>query len=55
MKSSCENCYRKLPSESDEAMVCSYGCTYCMECVNDVLNNVCPNCGGSFQNRLKKR
>lgn len=32
-------------------MICTYECTFCADCVRDVLHNVCPNCGGGFQLR----
>jgi hypothetical protein len=51
MKSNCENCHKKLSHESDEAMICSYECTFCKDCVTNVLENICPNCGGDFQKR----
>ncbi|MEP7143235.1 MAG: DUF1272 domain-containing protein [Ferruginibacter sp.] len=47
----CENCGRKLPNESTEAMICTFECTFCTGCVNNVLRNVCPNCGGGFEKR----
>lgn len=47
----CENCDKSLPNESDEAMICTYECTFCKECVDLVLRNVCPNCGGGFEKR----
>lgn len=47
----CENCGKKLPNESDEAMICSFECTFCKDCVDNVLHNVCPNCGGGFEKR----
>ncbi len=47
----CENCAKPLPNDSDEAMVCTFDCTFCRDCVNDVLENVCPNCGGGFEKR----
>ena len=28
--------------------MCSYECTFCKPCVDTVLSNVCPNCGGGF-------
>ena len=28
--------------------MCSYECTFCVSCVDTVLHNVCPNCGGGF-------
>lgn len=48
---SCENCDKSLPNESNEAMICSLDCTFCKDCVDDVLKNVCPNCGGGFEKR----
>jgi hypothetical protein len=35
-----------LPPASPEARICSYECTFCAACVEEVLGNVCPNCGG---------
>ncbi len=32
-------------------MICTYECTFCAECVENVLENVCPNCGGGFEKR----
>jgi len=48
---SCENCDKALPNNSDEAMICTLDCTFCKECVDEVLQNVCPNCGGGFEKR----
>ncbi|MGB8110055.1 MAG: DUF1272 domain-containing protein, partial [Pseudolabrys sp.] len=36
---------------SAEARICSYECTFCADCVETKLNNVCPNCGGGFVSR----
>lgn len=47
----CENCGKKLPNESTEAMICTYECTFCSDCVSNVLYDVCPNCGGGFEKR----
>jgi len=47
----CENCACDLPPESSEARICSFECTFCRRCVEGVLANVCPNCGGGFQRR----
>ena len=44
----CENCARRLPPASLEARICSYECTFCADCVETRLHNVCPNCGGGF-------
>jgi hypothetical protein len=40
-----------LPADSTEAMICSYECTFCKKCVDEILENVCPNCGGGFCRR----
>ncbi|MGB1206645.1 MAG: DUF1272 domain-containing protein [Chitinophagales bacterium] len=47
----CENCDKSLPNESSEAMICAYECTFCKDCVEQILMNVCPNCGGGFEKR----
>ncbi|MBK9271450.1 MAG: DUF1272 domain-containing protein [Saprospiraceae bacterium] len=51
LKPTCENCNTSLPPESVDAMICSFECTFCKDCVEQVLENVCPNCGGEFQPR----
>jgi hypothetical protein len=51
LRPSCEHCNRALPPESAEAWICSYECTFCGDCVENVLSNVCPNCGGGFMPR----
>ena len=48
LRPTCEHCNRKLPPESVDAMICSFECTFCNTCVEAVLGNVCPNCGGGF-------
>ncbi len=47
----CENCGKNLPNDSNEAMICTYECTFCDTCVEHILENVCPNCGGGFEKR----
>lgn len=47
----CENCGKDLPNDSKEAMICTFECTFCSECANNILENVCPNCGGGFEKR----
>jgi len=37
-----------LPPTSLAACICTYECTFCAACVDDILKNVCPNCGGGF-------
>ena len=48
LRPNCELCDKDLPPQSDEARICSYECTYCADCVDKVLHNVCPTCGGNF-------
>ena len=51
LRPSCEHCNAALPPESVEARICSFECTFCAHCVDSVLGNVCPNCGGGFMPR----
>jgi hypothetical protein len=48
LRPTCEHCGKALPPNATEARSCSYECTFCAECVQEVLGNVCPNCGGGF-------
>ncbi len=48
LRPSCEHCKKALPPAALEARICSYECTFCTDCVDAVLGNVCPNCGGGF-------
>ena len=48
LRPTCENCNKPLPPDSLEARICSFECTFCAACVETVLGNVCPNCGGGF-------
>ena len=48
LRPTCENCNKPLPPASTEARICSYECTFCAACADEVLGNVCPNCGGGF-------
>ena len=47
LRPNCECCDKDLPPQAD-ALICTYECTFCATCVDDVLENVCPNCGGGF-------
>ena len=48
LRPDCENCSKPLPPNATDAMICSFECTFCTDCVTRVLSNVCPNCGGGF-------
>jgi len=51
LRPNCEHCNKPLPPDSTEARICSYECTFCATCVDTILYNVCPNCGGGFTPR----
>ena len=51
LRPNCEWCDRDLPPASPDARICSYECTYCADCVDGILQNVCPTCGGGFARR----
>lgn len=48
LRPSCEHCNKALPPDATDARICSFECTFCVDCVENVLHNVCPNCGGGF-------
>jgi hypothetical protein len=48
LRPNCEYCDSDLPPNSMDARICSYECTFCADCVESKLQNVCPNCGGGF-------
>ena len=51
LRPNCEYCDKDLPPHATDARICSYECTFCAECVDTKLHNVCPNCGGGFERR----
>ncbi|MGB7975185.1 MAG: DUF1272 domain-containing protein [Roseiarcus sp.] len=48
LRPNCEYCDKDLPPAATEARICSFECTFCADCVEQHLRNVCPNCGGGF-------
>ena len=48
LRPNCECCDKDLPPESTEAMICTFECTFCTECVENRLGGSCPNCGGNL-------
>jgi hypothetical protein len=48
LRPNCEYCDKDLPPDATDARICSYECTFCADCVDTKLHNVCPNCGGGF-------
>ena len=51
LRPNCEYCDKDLPPNAMDARICSYECTFCADCVDNKLHNVCPNCGGGFAPR----
>ena len=51
IRPSCEHCNKALPFDAEDAMICTFECTFCKECVEGILQHICPNCGGSFEKR----
>ncbi len=55
MKGNCEKC-NSSTKEQEVAYICSYECTFCESCTNE-MNSICPNCSGELvrrPTRLKK-
>ncbi|MFN0026731.1 MAG: DUF1272 domain-containing protein [Acidimicrobiales bacterium] len=51
LRPNCEYCDADLPPAATDAMICTFERTFCAACVEDILGNVCPNCGGGFAPR----
>jgi hypothetical protein len=51
LRPNCEYCDKDLPPDAPDARICTYECTFCADCVERHLHNVCPNCGGGFAPR----
>lgn len=54
LRPNCECCNRDLPPASDDALICSFECTFCRDCATAVLKGVCPNCGGELVARPRR-
>jgi len=51
LRPNCECCDKDLAPSADDAMICTFECTFCRDCVEARLRGVCPNCGGGFAPR----
>jgi len=51
LRPNCEACDRDLLPESADAMICTFECTFCRDCAENVFKRICPNCGGNFETR----
>ena len=48
LRPNCECCDKDLPPEATDALICTFECTFCADCAENVLGGVCPNCGGNL-------
>jgi uncharacterized protein len=48
LKPNCECCDRDLPPDSAHARICSFECTFCEPCAENVFHGICPNCNGAL-------
>ncbi len=51
LRPNCECCDRDLPPESRDARICTFECTFCADCADEVLGGTCPNCRGELVRR----
>ena len=54
LRPGCECCDRDLPPDSTDAFICTYECTFCGDCAQQVLKGACPNCGGELVRRPRR-
>ncbi|PWV58885.1 DUF1272 domain-containing protein [Plasticicumulans acidivorans] len=54
LRPNCECCDRDLPPDAEDALICSFECTFCADCAEQVLHGVCPNCGGELVRRPRR-
>ena len=52
MRNVCEKCSAQL-NESGEAVICSFECTFCVNC-GQHMDSRCPNCGGELVMRPRR-
>jgi hypothetical protein len=52
LKPNCECCDKDLPPDARVALICSFECTFCVDCTSNRLpGGRCPNCGGELVRR----
>ena len=54
LRPGCECCDADLPPDSIDARICSFECTFCVDCAEGVLAGRCPNCGGELVTRPRR-
>ncbi|MGK9171820.1 DUF1272 domain-containing protein [Yokenella regensburgei] len=53
LRPGCECCDTDLPGDCEDAVICSFECTFCRECASG-LGMQCPNCGGELVSRPRR-
>ena len=52
LRPNCECCDKDLPPEAEDAVICTFECTFCLDCkTNRLPEGRCPNCGGELVRR----
>lgn len=51
LRPNCEHCDADLPPAALDARICTYECTFCARCADELLGGVCPNCTGELVTR----
>jgi hypothetical protein len=51
LRPNCECCDKDLLPDCDSAYICTFECTFCVDCANEILKFTCPNCGGNLVSR----
>ena len=54
LRPNCECCDKDLPPNADDALICSFECTFCVACAAKYLAGRCPNCGGELVRRPRR-
>lgn len=54
LRPGCECCDTDLPADTGRAYICSFECTFCADCTEQLLHHVCPNCGGELVSRPRR-
>lgn len=52
LRPNCECCDKDLAPDAEDAVICSYECTFCRDCAATRLpGGRCPNCDGELVRR----
>lgn len=54
LRPNCECCNCDLPPGTAQARICSFECTFCVDCAQAKLGGACPNCGGELLPRPRR-